>query len=280
MPRRAGEVDERLPPPRKRLGQHFLSDPRILSRIADSLELTGGETVVEIGPGRGALTDILVQRAGRVIAIEIDRALAERLRVQHAANARVTVIEKDVLEVDLAAVAEGPFVLAGNVPYYITTPIIFHALVPPLPLRAVYLVQREVADRAAAPPGSGTYGALSVNVQAVARVEVLFRVAPGAFHPPPKVDSAVIRLTPRPDPLVAPDDSHRYRLLVQDAFGLRRKQMRRVLRTITGSDADAVDRILDAAEVAPDARPETLSPADFARVMRAMGPVPPRAGRG
>ena len=276
---RGSGPDERLPPPRKRLGQHFLSDPRILSRIADSLELTGSETVVEIGPGRGALTDILVHRAARVIAIEIDRALAGRLRDRYACDPRVSVIEQDVLEVDLAAAASGPFVLAGNVPYYITTPIIFHALVPPLPVRAVYLVQREVADRAAAAPGSGTYGALSVNVQAVARVEVLFRVAPGAFHPPPKVESAVIRLVPRPDPLVTPEESHRYRLLVQDAFGLRRKQMRRVLRTIMVADAETVDRVLGAAGVAPDARPETLSPADFARIMRELGPVPPRAGR-
>lgn len=274
-----GPPGDRLPPPRKRLGQHFLSDPRILGRIADSLELTGTETVVEIGPGRGALTDLLVERAGRVIAVEIDRALAERLRVRYANDPRVVVVEQDVLEVDLAEAAGGPFVLAGNVPYYITTPIIFHALVPPLPLRAVYLVQREVADRAAAVPGSGAYGALSVNVQAVARVEVLFRVAPGAFHPPPKVDSAVIRITPRADPIVTPAESHRYRLLVQDAFGLRRKQMRRVLRTITGTDAESVDRTLEEAGVAPDARPETLSPEHFARIMRAMGPVPPRAGR-
>ena len=279
MQGRANDSGERLPPPRKRLGQHFLSDPRILSRIADALELTGSETVVEIGPGRGALTDILVHRAGRVIAVEIDGALAERLSARYAHEPRVTVIEKDVLEVDLADAAAGPFVLAGNVPYYITTPIIFHALVPPLPIRAVYLVQREVADRAAAAPGSGTYGALSVNVQAVARVEILFRVAPGAFHPPPKVDSAVIRLTPRPDPLVTREESHQFRLLVQDAFGLRRKQMRRVLRTILAADAEAVDRVLDAAGVQPDARPETLSPADFARIMRVMGPVPPRAGR-
>ncbi len=279
MPGRTDESGERLPPPRKRLGQHFLSDPRILSRIADSLELTGTETVVEIGPGRGALTDILVHRAARVIAIEIDRALAARLRDRHADNPRVTVVERDVLEVDLAEAAGGPFVLAGNVPYYITTPIIFHALVPPLPLRAVYLVQREVAERAAAGPGSGTYGALSVNVQAVANVEILFRVAPGAFHPPPKVDSAVIRLTPRSDPVVAPEESYRFRLLVQDAFGLRRKQMRRVVRTITGADADVADRILEGAGVAPDARPETLSPEDFARILRAAGPVPPRAGR-
>ena len=159
-----------MPPPRKRLGQHFLTDPRILSRIADALDLQGSETVVEIGPGRGALTEILVARAGRVIAIEIDRTLAARLRARHADDPRVTVIEQDVLAVDLPSAAGGPYVLAGNVPYYITTPIIFHALVPPLPLRAVYLVQREVAERASATPGSGAYGALSVNVQAVARV--------------------------------------------------------------------------------------------------------------
>lgn len=266
----------RLPPPRKRLGQHFLSDPRILSRIADALDLTGTETVIEIGPGRGALTDMLAARAARVIAIEIDRALAARLRDRYADDARVRVVEQDVLEANLAALAAGPFVLAGNVPYYITTPIIFHALVPPLPLRAVYLVQREVAERAAAPPGSGTYGALSVNIQAVANVEILFRVAPGAFHPPPKVDSAVMRITPRQDPLVRPDDSRRYRLLVQEAFGLRRKQMRRVLRTISGDDAAAADRVLESAGVAPDARPETLSPSDFARVMRAMDLLSPR----
>ena len=180
---------------------------------------------------------------------------------------------------DLGSAAGGPYVLAGNVPYYITTPIIFHALMPPLPLRAVYLVQREVAERVAAPPGSGAYGALSVNVQAVAGVEVLFRVAPGAFQPPPKVDSAVIRITPRADPVVRPEDAYRFRLLVQDAFGLRRKQMRRVLRTLTGDDAEATDRVLEAAGVAPDARPETLSPADFARVLASVGPMLTRAGR-
>lgn len=276
---RRDPADERLPPPRKRLGQHFLSDPRILARIADALELQGDETVVEIGPGRGALTELLVARAARVIAIEIDRTLAARLRDRYAGDPRVTVLDQDVLEVDLAAVAGGPYVLVGNVPYYITTPIIFHALVPPLPLRAVYLVQREVAERAAAAPGSGVYGALSVNVQAVARVEVLFRVAPGAFHPPPKVDSAVIRITPRPDPLVRPEDAYRYRVLVQDAFGLRRKQMRRVLRTLTEGDVASVDAVLEAAGVAPDARPETLSPGDFARVLEAIGPMPARAGR-
>jgi len=265
-----GKASRRYPPTLKRLGQHFLTDPRILSRIADALELTGTETVIEVGPGRGALTELLVARAGRVVAIEIDRALAQMLGARYAADARLRVVEGDVLEVDLAAEAGGDYVLAGNVPYYITTPILFHALTPPRPARAVYLVQREVAERVVADPGSKAYGALSVNVQAVAHGEVLFRVPPGAFSPPPSVDSAVLRITPLADPVVRREEERRYRALVQESFGLRRKQMRRVLRTIARLDADGAERVLRAAGVDPDVRPETLSPTDFARVHRAL----------
>ena len=161
--------------------------------------------------------------------------------------------------------------LAGNVPYYITTPILFHALQPPRPRRAVYLVQREVAERVAATPGGKEYGALTVNVQAVARTEVLLRVPPGAFAPPPKVDSAVIRVTPRPDPAVTADEERRFRRFVQEAFGLRRKQMRRVLRSLAALDAEGADAVLLAAGVDPAARPETLTPETFARVVRALG---------
>jgi 16S rRNA (adenine1518-N6/adenine1519-N6)-dimethyltransferase len=161
-------------------------------------------------------------------------------------------------------------VLAGNVPYYITTPILFHALRPPRPARAVYLVQREVADRLAAPPGGKEYGALSVNVQAVARAELVVRVPPGAFQPPPKVDSAVVRIVPRGDPAVAPDEERRFRTFVQAAFGMRRKQMVRVVRSVASLDADAAAAVLAEAGVAPDARPETLAPEAFARVVRAL----------
>ena len=129
--RRAGG----FPPTLKRLGQHFLADRSVLQAIADALELTGTETVVEIGPGRGALTDLLVERAARVVAIEIDRALAAILRERYADRPHVEVLEADVLDVDLATVAGGPYVLVGNVPYYITTPILFHALRPPPPRR-------------------------------------------------------------------------------------------------------------------------------------------------
>lgn len=258
-----------FPPPRKRFGQHFLSDPRILGRIADTLAPGADETVIEIGPGRGALTDALVARAGRVIAIEIDRDLSARLRERYAGDARLEVIEADVLTVDFARAAGGVYVVAGNVPYNITTPILFHALRPPRPQRAVYLVQREVAERVVAAPGSETYGALSANVQAVACAELVFKVPAGAFQPPPKVESAVLRITPRPDPVIEGADEDAYRTMVQAAFGLRRKQLRRVVRTLFALDAERAERLVTAAGLDPEARPEVLTPGDFAALLRA-----------
>jgi 16S rRNA (adenine1518-N6/adenine1519-N6)-dimethyltransferase len=259
-----------FPPARKSLGQHFLTDRRILGRIADALHLTGTETVLEIGPGRGALTDLLVDRAGRLIAIEYDRALAELLRQRYAKRGNVLIAEADVLEVSLGDLAAGPYVLVGNVPYYITTPILFHALVPPRAERSVYLVQREVADRLGARPGTKEYGALTVNVAAVAKAESLFRVPAGAFSPPPKVESAVVRITPLAQPLVTPAEERPFRLLVQGAFGMRRKQMRRVLRSLYSLDVERADALLDRSGIDGEVRPETLSAEQFARLLRAV----------
>ena len=256
----------RLPPVRKSLGQHFLADRQILERIADAAQLTGSETVIEIGPGRGALTDLLRGRAARVIAVEYDRALAALLQERYADTPHVEILQADVLTVDLGAVAGGAYRLIGNVPYYITTPILFHALERPRPELAVYLVQREVADRLAANPGNKEYGALTVNVSAVASVENLFRVPPSAFRPPPKVESAVVRVTPRDRPLVAPEREASLRTLVQGCFTMRRKQMQRILRSIRGLDAQRAVQILAEANIDPEARPETLSAADFARL--------------
>jgi 16S rRNA (adenine1518-N6/adenine1519-N6)-dimethyltransferase len=268
-PPRDGSAPRGHPPIRKSLGQHFLNDRRILQRIVDGLELRGGETVIEIGPGRGSLTELLVPVAHRLVLIEYDRALAAQLRARYASSLSVSVIEADVLTVDLGAVAGGAYSVVGNVPYYITTPILFHALQAPRPERAVYLVQREVADRIVAAPGSDEYGALSVNVQAVALARLLFRVAPGSFVPPPKVESAAVRIEPRPDPVITPAEETTFRRFVRDAFGMRRKQMRRVLREVLAIGAEQASAMLASSGIDPAARPETLSPEDFARVVRA-----------
>ena len=259
---------DRLPRPKKRLGQHFLTDPRLLGRIADTLEATRDDTVIEIGPGRGALTEQLLQRAGRVIAIELDRELAPMLAERWKHEPRFQMVEGDVLEQDLAALAGGPYLLAGNVPYNITTPILFHAMRRPRPTRAIYLVQKEVADRVVAPTGSHDYGALSVNVQALAEATLLFNVGAKSFTPPPKVESAVIRIVPRAEAMLRLDEEEPFRLLVQASFGLRRKQMRRVLRTVRTWNAERADEVLAAAGIDPEARPETLSPLDFLRILR------------
>ena len=259
-----------VPPVRKSLGQHFLSDPSILSRIADTLGPLEGTTVVEIGAGRGGLTDQLRERAGRVIAVEVDRALASLLRERYASDERVSVVEGDILRMSLGELAGGEYALVGNVPYYITTPIIFHSLERPRPSRAVFLVQREVADRMTARPGTPEYGALTVNLHVVARVESLFTVPAGAFQPPPKVQSAVVRLAPLAEPLVAEGTEQRFRTFVQSAFALRRKQMRRVVRSITGLDPTLAEKVLRAVGIDPELRPEALSPGQFATLSRAL----------
>jgi 16S rRNA (adenine1518-N6/adenine1519-N6)-dimethyltransferase len=266
-----------LPRAKRRFGQHFLSDPRILARIVDALAITSADTVIEIGPGRGALTEELLRRAGRVIAIEVDRDLVPILRARWADDPRLQVVEGDVLEQDLGALVGGPFLLAGNVPYNITTPILFHALQRPRPTRAVYLVQLEVAQRAAAAPGDEAYGALSVNLQAVATVELLFRVPAGAFAPPPKVESAVIRVSPREDAVIRAEEEAAYRTMVQGAFGLRRKQLKRVVRTLWALTAEQAGAVITQAGLDPEARPETLSPSAFAALLRAARAVPPGA---
>jgi 16S rRNA (adenine1518-N6/adenine1519-N6)-dimethyltransferase len=272
-PRRAGPdrpTGDELPPIRKSLGQHFLNDPGILTRIARALEATGVETIVEVGPGRGALTEHLLPVAGRLVAVEYDRALAARLRERYAGEPRVRIVEADVLAAPLAEVAgTEDYLLVGNVPYYITTPILFHALEPPRARRAVFLVQKEVADRLAAPPGGDSYGALSVNVQAVARVARLFKVPAGAFHPPPRVDSAVVRVEPRTDPVVSGAEESDFRGFVQGAFGFRRKQMRRVLRSLLEVTPEVAERVLEASNIDPATRPETLAPEAFATLLRA-----------
>lgn len=270
-PARAASVPH--PRARKSLGQHFLSDPKLLERIADALVPDPGLTVVEIGPGPGGLTAALAPRVGRLIAIEKDRELAAGLRLRFP---RIQVVEGDALEIDWHRLAgPGPFAVAGNIPYNITSPLIDRALTPPRPVRIVFLVQKEVAERVAAEPGGAEYGALSVGVQAVAVVERLFIVRAGAFHPPPRVDSAVLRLTPIPSPPVSDAEVGEFRRFVVGLFGFRRKQLVRGLRELTGWPPAPVQKLLDAAGVIGTRRPQELAPGEFLTLFRQL-----RAGVG
>jgi 16S rRNA (adenine1518-N6/adenine1519-N6)-dimethyltransferase len=259
-----------VPHAKRRLGQHFLTDPRLLARIADALEAGPQDTVLEVGPGMGGLTAPLLERAGRVIAIEKDRDLIPALRARFPT---LTVIEADALDLDWKTLRppEGSGLLVtGNIPYNITSPLIDKALLPPRPRRTVFLVQKEVADRVTAAAGTPEYGALTIGVQAVARAERLFTVPAGAFKPRPKVDSAVLRLTPLAEPLITDTDRESFRTLVVGLFGFRRKQMLRALREFTGWSADRAGGVLGRAEVQETVRPEVLSPAEFVRLHEAL----------
>jgi 16S rRNA (adenine1518-N6/adenine1519-N6)-dimethyltransferase len=230
---------------------------------------------VEIGPGRGALTTELLKRVGptgKLIAVEVDRDLAAMLRLQYADHPAFSLIEGDVLDTDFSVQVKQPFLLVGNIPYNITTPILFRALEHPRAERTVFLVQLEVAERLAANPGTKEYGALSVNAQALARLEIVFKVPAGAFSPPPKVESAVIRMTPLPTPVLALPDEAGYRRLVQALFSHRRKQMLRAVRSVRGLDAYNAGAALEKAGINPTARPEVLTPAQFAQLQKALNP--------
>jgi 16S rRNA (adenine1518-N6/adenine1519-N6)-dimethyltransferase len=252
--------------PKRSLSQNFLSDPRILGRIADAVGATRDDTVLEIGPGKGALTGQLLERAGRVVAIEKDRELIPGLKSKVP---DLILAEGDALEIDWHALVGGPFIVAGNIPYNITSPLIDKALTPPRPARVVYLVQKEVAERVAAGPGSKEYGALSVGVQAVSRPERLFTVPKGAFFPVPKVDSAVLRMTPLEKPLIPDTDVEPFRRFVVGLFGYRRKQLVRALREHLGLDAEQGSAIVAKVGFEPTIRAEELSPAEFVQLFRA-----------
>ncbi len=258
------------------LGQHFLTDPNILRRIVDALDPNPEDVVLEIGSGKGSLTAVLAPRVQRVIAIEKDRRLAHEcgMRNTECGIDNVEIVAGDALAINWhariphSAFRTPHFKVVGNIPYYITSPLIEKALTPPVPERIVFLVQKEVAERVAAAPGSKAYGALAVGVQAVCRVEKLFTVKAGAFRPPPKVDSAVLRLTPLAQPLVAPQDAPAFRAFVAASFSRRRKQLRNAVMAATGRPAAVVLHGLAALGLEPAVRPETLPPAAFARLLR------------
>ena len=213
---------------RKRFGQHFLADQAIIDAIVREIAPRGGEAMIEIGPGLAALTQPLVERLGRLTVIELDRDLAARLRTHPG----LTVVESDVLRVDFRALARAAGVdrwrVVGNLPYNISTPILFHLLAQVDVVRDQhFMLQKEVIDRMVAAPATADYGRLSVMLQWRYEMENVLFVPPESFDPPPRVDSAVVRMVPRPAP--APVDPARLEVLVQVAFSQRRKLLRHAL---------------------------------------------------
>jgi 16S rRNA (adenine1518-N6/adenine1519-N6)-dimethyltransferase len=245
--------------PRKRFGQHFLIDRAAIERIVAAIAPAPADRLVEIGPGQGALTAPLLERVDRMDAVEVDRDLAAALAQRFPAE-RLRVHVADALAFDLCAL--GPALrVVGNLPYNISSPLLFHLAQQVACLRDChFMLQLEVVERMAAPPGGRTYGRLSVMVQYRFAVEKLFRVPAGAFRPVPKVESAVVRLVPRPADAPRARDELRFAELVAGAFSQRRKTLRNALKPWLSAAQIA------AAGVDPGARPEMLAVAEFVRL--------------
>jgi len=261
-------------PPKSKLGQNFLNDPAAIRRIVRGLGPIDKRTVVEIGPGAGAITELLAAEAGRLVAVEVDHQLAMRLRVHF--NTHIEVVEQDVLAFDFTRAAEEAgqkLLVVGNLPYYITSPILHrlaeHASAVEL---AILMVQREVAERVCAQPGSSDYGLLSVTTQMYGSVEQMFTLPPEAFDPPPEVHSTVFRwrFAPRFDELGVSESN--FTRVAQLAFAQKRKTLANNLRAAGLSSAQAAD-VLAQAGVEPLARAEVLPLEVFARLANAVVPL-------
>ncbi len=276
--------------PKPKLGQHFLTDPSAATRIVNALGDASQGTVLEIGPGRGVLTSLLSRQARRLIAIEFDRVLAAQLRMKFALAPNVEVIEADILSIDfhslfgpkpgamrpgLAFTPERVRVI-GNIPYYITSDILLRLFEYRQYFSTlVLMVQREVADRLNAKPGGSEYGLLSATAQLYARVENLFTIAPGAFNPPPKVQSTVVRLTidPKLEKLGVPEDG--FIDFLRLSFGQKRKTIWNNLKA--NYDSQALRSALEEAGVKPGARAEALPLEKTAALFRALQTATPQA---
>ncbi len=248
---------------RKRFGQHFLHDEEIISRIVQAFAPKPGQRIVEIGPGEGAITLPMLRKAGKLTLIELDRDLVPRIRSRCEGIGEVEIINADVLNVDLGELAgDGEKLrIIGNLPYNISSPILFHCIGHLDSIEdMVFMLQKEVVDRMAAAPGSKVYGRLSVMLQLACRVEPLLPVPPHAFRPPPKVDSAVVRLSPLPRAQRPVEHMGLIAQLVRAAFGQRRKTLSNSLEGFASADE------LRTVEIDPRARAEQISPQSFVRL--------------
>jgi 16S rRNA (adenine1518-N6/adenine1519-N6)-dimethyltransferase len=254
-------------PRRRRFGQHFLHDPAVIERIVGSLTIRPGDHLVEIGPGRGALTALLLEHSDCTVdAIEIDRDLSARLTERFGAAPHFVLHVSDALEFDFSALARergGRLRIIGNLPYNISTPLLFALMAHCAAIQDLtVMLQREVVARLAAQPGSGDYGRLTVMLAPAIEVQRLFDVGPGAFQPPPRVWSAVVRLSMRSAPLFAV--SPHYGQVVASAFAHRRKTLRNALSQLLTRDE------ISACGIDPGARPETLAPQGFNTLAQAL----------
>lgn len=251
--------------PKKELGQHWLRDPEILAEIAEAAELSKDDVVLEIGPGLGTLTSRLLARAGRVVAVEFDRDLARKLPGQFPGK-NLGVINEDILQFDLNQLPAGYKVVA-NVPYYITSKIIGKLMTAEnKPSLAVLLVQKEVAERIAAEPGEMSI--LAVSAQLFAEAELDIEVPRQFFTPPPKVDSQVVVLMTRDEPLVANEDQKDFFRVVKAGFSARRKKLRSSLSGRLGVSKASAEQLLKKANISPDVRAEDLAIDDWQRLLK------------
>ncbi len=247
--------------PRKRFGQHFLHDQQVITRLIDAIRPQPGQCLVEIGPGLGALTLPLLQRAGELHVIEVDRDLAQKIEESCAGLGRLHVHCIDALQLDFVTICNSRMRVVGNLPYNISTPLIFHLLDQIEHFTdMIFMLQEEVVDRITANPGSKDYGRLSVMVQACCDTAKLFRVAPGAFNPPPKVYSAIVRLVPHSTPHVAAEHRKAFAMIVRSCFNQRRKTLRNGLRDLL-EPAD-----IESVKINPSVRPEQLTVDDFVQL--------------
>ena len=266
-------AEGRFPRARKRFGQHFL-EPAWVAKLVDAVAPAASETFLEIGPGRGALTRALAPRVARLVAVEIDRDLASRLEAEGLPNLRL--VTADFLDVDLTRLLQDerlPARVVGNLPYNVSSPILFRLLDAADGGRrfrdATVMLQKEVADRLAARPGDDAYGALAIQTTLRADVERVLTLPPGAFRPTPKVMSAVVRLTFHP-PKVDIGDHHTFERIVRGVFLQRRKTLLNALRPVAETFGRTAADLIDQAALNPSARPETLTVEDFGRLSRAV----------
>ena len=249
-------------PPKKQLGQHFLHDRSVIEKIVLAVNAKPGDLLVEIGPGQGAITFPLLKKHGELTVIEFDRDLITPLSEAAHGLGDLTIVHKDVLKVDFGKLAGDDRIrLVGNLPYNISTPILFHVLEHSDAIVDMhFMLQKEVVERMAAAPGSKVYGRLSVMLQAVCEVVPLFVVPPDAFRPPPKVDSAVVRLLPKAADKIGIADPVLFERLVRDAFGQRRKTLRNAVQAVCTADQ------ISAAGLRPELRAEQLAVAEFIKL--------------